>query len=93
MNIKDKKEIENKRKKAKEIANLMKVNLFDRDEFTKYKYFESSKTAHLNLVITEPFFENLNSEQVDELDILVTKLSKYPYNKGKMELTKSSFWN
>ena len=70
----------------------MKDTVLRRDEFTKYKYFESSKSAHLNLNVTEPFFELLTSEQVEELDTLMKKLSKYPFAKGKSELMRSSFW-
>lgn len=80
-NMFDKKEIESKRIEAQEIKGLLESNILNREEFSKYDDFKH-RLAHLNLNVTEPFFDLLSPEQVLELDILMVKLSSCSFQKG-----------
>jgi hypothetical protein len=53
MNIEDKKLAEERRKEAISIYDKMKHTILEREEFSKYRDFKSSKFSHLNLFISK----------------------------------------
>ena len=92
LNIDDRKLVEEKRREAGAILRDMRVTILEREEFSKYRDFKSSKFSHLNLFVTKEFFDSLSSEQVVELNFLLGELNDLTFARGIQELHKTSFW-
>lgn len=69
--IDDKVTMEARKLEAIEVLNKMKGTILEREEFSKYRDFKSSKVNNLNLFITKNFFDGLNAEQILELQGLL----------------------
>jgi hypothetical protein len=82
LNIDDKKMMEEKKKEAVEVYSKMKNSILEREEFSKYRDFKSSKFSHLNLFISKDFFDSLSASQVVELNNLLKKLGDLTYARG-----------
>lgn len=82
LNIDDKKVLDEKKKEAVEVYSKMKNNILEREEFSKYRDFKSSKFSHLNLFISKDFFDSLSASQVVELNNLLKKLGDLTYARG-----------
>jgi hypothetical protein len=92
MNIEDKKVAEDKRKEAIGVYDKMRNTILEREEFSKYRDFKSSKFSHLNLFVTKEFFDALSANYVIELNILQSKLGDLTYARGLAELMKCKFF-
>jgi hypothetical protein len=60
----------------------MRNSVLEREEFSKYRDFKSSKFSHLSLFITKDFFDNLSAHQVNELNALQDMLGDLNYGRG-----------
>jgi hypothetical protein len=92
LNIEDKKVMEERRKEAADVYSKMKNTVLEREEFSKYRDFKSSKFSHLNLFISKDFFDALSSHQILELNSLLGKLGDLTFARGMAELQKCSFY-
>lgn len=92
INIEDKKLAEEKKKEALGVYDKMRNTILEREEFSKYRDFKSSKFSHLNLFISKEFFESLSSNQVVELTNLQARLGDLTYARGLAELNKCKFY-
>ncbi len=70
----------------------MKTSILEREEFSKYRDFKSSKFSHLSLFITKEFFNALSANQFLELTSLLDKLGDLTYARGLGELNKCKFF-
>ena len=92
LNIEDKKTAEEKRREAISVYDRMRHTILEREEFSKYRDFKSSKFSHLTLFITKDFFDALSATQIKELNYLLSILSDLNYGRGLAELMKCKFW-
>ena len=92
LNIEDKKVLEEKKREAVSVYDKMRNTVLEREEFSKYRDFKSSKFSHLSLYITKEFFDALSAHQVIELNGLLKRLGDITYARGLTELGKCSFY-
>lgn len=60
----------------------MKNTLLEREEFSKYRDFKSSKFSHLSLFISKEFFDALSASQFIELSNLLARLGDLTFARG-----------
>ena len=84
--------MEERKREAVAVYDKMKTQILEREEFSKYRDFKSSKFSHLSLFITKDFFDALSANQVVELNSLLKKLGDLNYPRGLSELSRCSFY-
>lgn len=92
LNVEDKKVMEERRREATEVYSKMKNTILEREEFSKYRDFKSSRFSHLNLFISKDFFDSLTANHIVELNSLLSKLGDLTFARGMAELQKCSFF-
>jgi len=68
------------------------TTILDREEFSKYKDFKSSKFSHLTLTVSKELFDSMSANHMIELNILLGKLGDLTFTRGMTELQKCSFY-
>lgn len=71
LTIDDKALLERRKKEALAVYEKMKNTVLEREEFSKYRDFKSSKFSHLTITVVKEFFDSLSSNQVNELNSLL----------------------
>lgn len=68
LSIDDKSLYEERRQEAEVVFERMRTTILEREEFSKYRDFKSSKFSHLNLTVGKELFELMNANQLVELN-------------------------
>jgi hypothetical protein len=90
--IDDKVTMEARKREAIEVYTKMKNTILEREEFSKYRDFKSSKFSHLSLFISKDFFDGLTANQMIELNSLLERLPDLTFARGMGELQRCSFY-